>query len=332
MNSKRGVSIVVCTYNGAKRLAPTLQHIAQQVVDNAVDWEVILINNNSKDDTVAVAQAIWDATACRTTFSIVDEPQPGLSYAKARGLSEAQYSYLIFVDDDNSISANYVQTVFDIFENNPSVAVCSGDSEEAVPEGTNLPFWWEDFKYAYAVGKQGTEEGYLKNGFLWGASSAFRVAALQKLYSGVQHKMHLTGRIGNKLAAGEDAELCFALQQLGYQLYYTPRLQFKHHIPVDRVEDGYLLRLMEGFGAASVVLSLYSNLLKGEAPNWRSSFQKCLKSTLRKYLKLWKTRKNTNQQFKVKANLSYSKSRLQELLRYRSRYTSTYYKLKRTLT
>lgn len=320
----KGISVVICTYNGAKRLKPTLEHIAAQKTE-ILAWEVILIDNNSKDDSALTAENIWKNTNVSAPLRIVREEQAGLSYAKARGLKEAQYRYLIYVDDDNSISENYVQTVFEILENYPDVAVCSGDGEVAVPNDFELPTWWEKFQYAYAVGKQGETEGYLDNSFLWGASSAFRVAALEELYE--IHELYLTGRIGSKLAAGEDGELCMALQLLDYKLYYSPKLQFKHHIPTDRINRAYLKRLQEGFGAASVILSLYSDLLKDQKTEWQEAFQKTKQSVRRR---TWKMLKSSGEQKKnVQMNLSYSKGRLAELKRFKSEYDKVYNLLKK---
>jgi len=323
MTNEKGVSVVICTYNGAKRLKPTLEHIAAQKTE-ILAWEVILIDNNSKDDSALIAKAIWQNANNTTPLRIIKEEQAGLSYAKARGLKEAQYSYLIYVDDDNSISENYVQDVFNILESHSEVAVCSGDGVVAVPEDFKLPTWWEKFQYAYAVGKQGKEEGYLENSFLWGASSAFRVSALKELYG--LHDLYLTGRIGSKLAAGEDGELCLALQLLGYKLYYSPKLQFKHHIPTNRINRDYLKRLQEGFGAASVILSLYSDLLKKQKNYWKEAFEKTKKSVRRR---TWRMLKSSGEQKKdIKMNLSYSKGRLAELKRFKSEYDDTYNLLK----
>lgn len=329
--NNRGVSVVICTYNGAKRIKPTLEHIAQQAVSPEIAWEVIIVNNNSKDETAQIAQQLWNATASPVPFRIVKEEQAGLRYAKARGLAEAQLSYLIYVDDDNSISSNYVQTVYDIFEKYKDVGICSGDSFEAIPETLNLPFWWKDFKQAYAVGQQGRGGGYKENGFLWGAASAFRVEALQQVFDEIGYEFYLTGRIGNKLAAGEDAEMCFVLKRLGYKMYYTPELSFSHHIPVNRINEDYLLRLQEGFGAASVILSIYSDLELGKQPNWRSTFTRTVRSYFAKQRKLRNVKNNEQQRFRIKANMAYTKSRIQELWRYRSKYRAAYQHIQQQL-
>jgi len=324
MTNEKGVSIVICTYNGSGRLQPTLEHIAVQKVAKNISWEVILIDNNSKDGSGEIAKNIWLELENDTSFRVVKEEKAGLSHAKARGLKESKFSYLIYVDDDSSISPNYVQKVYEIFEKYNDVAVCSGDGVIAVPNDFALPNWWEKFQYAYAVGKQGEKEGYLKASFLWGASSAFRVRALKELYA--QHELYLTGRIGSKLTAGEDAELCMSLQLLGYRLYYSPELQFKHHIPIDRINRDYLARVQEGFGASSVILSLYSDLMKQQKMDWKIAFQNTKKSIRRRQWKMLRTSGEKRQNTAM--NLSYAKGRLQELKRFKEQYDATYNLLK----
>ncbi|MEM9849640.1 MAG: glycosyltransferase [Bacteroidota bacterium] len=324
MANKKGVSVVICTYNGANRLSPTLTHIAQQKVDKSIDWEVLLIDNNSSDGSGEIATKIWQRTACEVPFSVVVETKAGLSHAKARGLKESSKSYLIYVDDDNSISANYVQKVFDIFEAHQDVAVCSGDGMIAVPDTFSLPTWWEKFQHAYAVGLQGKREGYSDRSFLWGASSAFRVSALEQLYE--LHELYLTGRIGSKLTAGEDAELCMSLQLLGYRLFYSPQLQYQHHIPTDRINRNYLEKVQAGFGASSVILSLYSDLLQNRKTNWETAYKAARKSVWRKRFRLLRT---SGEQLKdIKMNLSYAKARRNELNRFKDQYDATYESLK----
>ncbi|NJL74287.1 MAG: glycosyltransferase family 2 protein [Saprospiraceae bacterium] len=331
MANRKGVSVVICSYNGSSRIAPTLHHIARQEVQPNLAWEVILIDNNSKDDTGRKALALWESEGKNIPFRVVWEAEPGLSFAKMRGLQEAQFSYLIYVDDDNSISSNYVQTVHQIFEEWEDVAVCGGDGEDALPAHFVPPHWWNTFKADYAVGKQGTKEGYKINGFIWGAASGFRVSALRELYFEVGHQPFLTGRIGNKLTAGEDAEVCFCLQRLGYRLYYSPKLQFKHHIPIDRINEAYLMKLKKGFGAASVILSIYSDLVQGKQPNWEKSYRSCRKTVFQKTWKYLVVYFSPQKRLTVKANLIYAQSRLKTLRQFKKNYEPMYYQLKESL-
>lgn len=55
-----GISIIICCFNSAKRLPENLRHISSQQVGKGVDWEVIIVNNNSSDDTARAAEdLLW---------------------------------------------------------------------------------------------------------------------------------------------------------------------------------------------------------------------------------------------------------------------------------
>src|SRR6185437_5482655 len=58
-----GVSVVICTYNGAARLPRTLAHLAAQENTGAIAWEVLVVDNASTDDTAEVARRCWPAHA-----------------------------------------------------------------------------------------------------------------------------------------------------------------------------------------------------------------------------------------------------------------------------
>lgn len=330
MNNPKGVSVVICTYNGASRLLPTFQHLAHQSINDTIAWEILLIDNNSTDGTADEAQQIWTRLGRTVPLRIIQEKQAGVHFARHRGYQEAKYSYLVYVDDDNSLAANYLQTVWTIFESRPEVAVCVGDSELYVPKGFDVPDWWSDYQYFYAVGSQGKQEGILRERLIWTAGSAFRMAALHHLYEEVGHQLLLTGRLGKKQASGEDSELAFSLQLLGYQLYYTSKLCFVHHIAPHRITTDHLRQLNTGFGAASVILDIYRNLLNNRPSNWQRSFQTTLRSTLRKSKNLLQHIGTSKATF-IKINLAYSWQRLRTLWHYRKQYEALHQELKRRL-
>src|SRR6185437_3196683 len=111
LNEQRlGISVVVCTYNGAARLPQTLAHLAAQENTGAVAWEVLVVDNASTDDTAEVARRCWPADA-PTPLRVVDEPRIGLSSARIRGFSEARYEIVSFIDDDNWVANDWISRV-----------------------------------------------------------------------------------------------------------------------------------------------------------------------------------------------------------------------------
>lgn len=255
-----GVSVVICTHNGAKRLPAVLARLRAQRVPASVAWEVLLVDNASTDETTAVARASWPEEAAPAPLRIVLESQLGLGHARSKGLREARYDIICAVDDDNWVCPEYVACVAEIFRQHPEVAVCGGPSE-AVFE-IEPPAWFENYAYAYAVGPQAEATGYvpLSRGFIWGAGMSVRRLAWQALLDG-GIVFHGVGRQGKRLSAGEDAELCLAFLLSGWQLWYDTRLQLQHYMTAPRLNWQYLRRMYRGFGASEVGHAFYRQAL-----------------------------------------------------------------------
>src|SRR5579863_5328534 len=145
-----GVSVVMPCYNSASRLPETLAHLAAQAECASIPWEVIVIDNNSTDETAAMAQHLWPANH-PVPMRSVNETRQGLSYATERGLNEARYEAVSFVHDDNWVCADWVRTVAEIIDQHPEAGAVGGE-REAVCEGVPPP-WFDRFKRLhYTVG------------------------------------------------------------------------------------------------------------------------------------------------------------------------------------
>ncbi|MBD0257739.1 MAG: glycosyltransferase family 2 protein, partial [Cytophagales bacterium] len=160
-DARCGVSVVICCYNSASRLPETLRHMAAQRVDAQLGWEVVLVNNNSADDTAAVARQTWSDCSSPAPLRIVEEANPGLSHARQKGIETARYEFVLLCDDDNWLNPDYVQLAYAILHGDQRAGILGGRSE-AVGERA-LPDWFEPLQAAYAVGRQ---YGYRKNGYV----------------------------------------------------------------------------------------------------------------------------------------------------------------------
>jgi len=259
------VSVVVCCHNSAKRLPQTLAHLAAQQVRKGLEWEVIVIDNASRDQTGQVALASWPANA-PAPLRVVYESRLGLTHARHRGLAEAKYELISFVDDDNWVCPEWVQLVSEVMSQHPDVGACGGIVDgvcEADP-----PSWFAGYRSSYAVGPQAREAGDITwtRGFLWGAGLSIRKSAWQELV-GRGFRPLLTDRRGRTLRAGGDSELCFALRLAGWRLWYEPRLRLQHVLPAHRLKWNYLRRMHRGFGASSVEFDPYLRAQRGNYEN-----------------------------------------------------------------
>ncbi|MBQ3991270.1 MAG: glycosyltransferase family 2 protein, partial [Bacteroidales bacterium] len=100
------ISVIVCTYNRDKYLYKVLSHIASNDYP-ADDYEIVLVNNNSTDNTLAEAER-FKLVYPNINITIVTEQQNGLSFARNRGIVETKGDWLVFLDDDAMIETDYI--------------------------------------------------------------------------------------------------------------------------------------------------------------------------------------------------------------------------------
>ena len=82
----------------------TLESFTGLAVPAATDWEILVVNNNCTDQTDQVIQAYQDRLPVRRAF----EPRPGLSHARNRAIAEATGDYILWTDDDVTVSPNWL--------------------------------------------------------------------------------------------------------------------------------------------------------------------------------------------------------------------------------
>lgn len=247
------VSVVLCCHNSAQRLPATLQHLAAVTVPPGVDWDVLVVDNASTDDTAACARALWAQAGAPAPFRVLSEPRQGLNYARWAGIRAARGDIISFVDDDNWVDTRWLEVITDVFLAEPRVGAV-GAWAEPVCEGP-LPPWFERVQEIYACGPQGATAGPVPvaRGYLYGAGLSIRRAALYAL-DAAGFAPHLVGRSGASLAGGEDSELCRALTGAGWTLWYEPRLRLRHFMPAGRLTIEYARRLSFELGRVAVRL------------------------------------------------------------------------------
>jgi glycosyltransferase involved in cell wall biosynthesis len=246
------VSVVICCYNSAARLPQTLRHLAEQKIRQGMEWEIIVVDNASTDDTAAVTRH-FAAVHPDLSVRIVSEPQPGTMHARVRGLKEARGVIVLFVDDDNWLAPEYVALVAETMKARPEIAALGGMSTAVFEE--EPPEWTARHQRLYAVsGLPKATDQLTEANFLWTAGTSFRRSALEQV---IDNSLRVPGRQGTTLQAGEDDELCYRLQLRGHRLFCHPALRFQHYLPARRVQWDYLRRLCYANGEVSVLLDGY---------------------------------------------------------------------------
>ncbi len=265
-----GISVIICCYNSASRLPETLAHLQAQKDLSNINWEIIVVDNASTDNTTEIALQTWEklqenfinSNVNDTNFCVLQEKKAGLANARKCGFRAAKYSYFCMVDDDNWLEMNYLRTIFDVFESNPKIGACGGWGEETFETNTKVPFWYDSFKNGYAVGKVAEKELFLRTEkqFLYGAGLSMRKEIWEKLEN-IAFESMLLGRTADKVTSGEDLEMGYMIRLMGYELFFSPKLHFKHLMATNRLDWEYLKKLKRGFGSSAVYHGFYKNRL-----------------------------------------------------------------------
>ncbi|MFC5269468.1 glycosyltransferase [Adhaeribacter terreus] len=230
-----GVSVIICTYNGAALLPETLRHLALQNVPPEIPWEVIVIDNASTDQSAIVAASVWESFGNKTPFSLLPQPEPGLTYARELGLAKARYEFVLFCDDDNWLCPDYVTRAYKLMMQHPEIGMLGGYGELVFQE--KPPHWAKNSRLV-ASGPQAFRSGKVSRNVVYGAGSVMRRTAFDTLLK-AGFRSRLTDRKGASLSSGGDYELCFALALAGYTIWYHDRLIFRHFIPAKRLTREY---------------------------------------------------------------------------------------------
>jgi glycosyltransferase involved in cell wall biosynthesis len=249
-----GISVILPCFNSATRIEATLRSLACQRADGNFAWEIILVDNNSTDDTVATAMACWENSLRPAKLTIVSEQKQGLRFAREKGIAHSRFSILIFCDDDNWLSAGYLQIAWNLMAENPHVSIFGGNGSPVA--GVPVPSWFDEYQEAYAVGSQvrNIEDGRFLQ--VYGAGMVIRRSAIDDIEAN-DFGLMMAGRAGGKLSSSEDTELCLALTLMGHIISYSADLTFQHYLPASRLQLSYLRKIFTAFGTDQVIMDLY---------------------------------------------------------------------------
>lgn len=114
------VSIVVPAFNTEAYLEQCLVSILMQTFKN---YEVIIVNDGSNDLTPEIANVFQH---CDKRFKLISQKNGGLSNARNVGVKQANGEFITFIDSDDWIDENYIETLYNaIKKNNCDIATAS---------------------------------------------------------------------------------------------------------------------------------------------------------------------------------------------------------------
>lgn len=228
-------SIIVCTYNRADSLKDTLHALHAQVTTPGRTWEVLVVDNNSSDDT---QQVIEDAQQSWPQLRYTSEKQQGLSHARNHGIDSAKGRILLFTDDDVSPEPEWLETTLTGMEKYDADA-CGGFIApiwESPP-----PAWLTERFYGFLAVRTDRTDDYpiTEPGQApFGANMAVKKSVFQKVGTFDTNR----GRKGNVLASGEDGELFERILAADLKAVFLGCSRVHHKVESFRLTKKYFRR------------------------------------------------------------------------------------------
>jgi glucosyl-dolichyl phosphate glucuronosyltransferase len=239
------ITVILCTFNRCQNLAKTLEGIAASMLPDSVEWEVLVVDNNSTDQTREVVEDF--GRRYPDLFRYVFEPLPGKSFALNTGIREAQGNVLAFTDDDVNVEPTWLH----------NLTVALQDTEWAGTGGRTLPMQafspprWFTLNLAgalYAHFDLGDAPRELDRA-PYGANMAFRKEMFER-YGLFRTDI---GPSPNREVPrpNEDTEFGRRLMSAGERLRYEPSAVVHHPVLDDRLKKEYFLAWWFDYGRAT---------------------------------------------------------------------------------
>jgi glycosyltransferase involved in cell wall biosynthesis len=227
-------TVAICTWNRASLLPRILERLTR-LRHPACAWEVLVVNNNSTDDTDRVLEAFAGRLPLRRAF----EPRQGLSHARNTVVRHAEGDYIVWTDDDALADAGWLAAYARAVERHPEAAVFGGPVRPRF-EGTPPPWLaeaWREIGAAFAARDLGEEPFELdQTGELpYGANYVIR-AREQRLHP-------YDPALGRSLkggALGEETAVIRAVLASGVSGWWVPDASVEHWIAKERQTVRYL--------------------------------------------------------------------------------------------
>ncbi|MBD2204052.1 glycosyltransferase family 2 protein [Calothrix sp. FACHB-1219] len=246
LTQKLDITVAIPTYNGAERLPKLLDLLLAQTGLENLNWEIIIVDNNSSDRTNIVIQNYQKICNSICPLRYFLETKQGAAFARIRAAQEARGEVIAFLDDDNLPALDWLIAAYNFGIEHPQAGVWSGQihgSYEVSP-----PKNFERIQGFLAIREHGNQPHLFEAKNLRLPPGAALVVRKQVWCDHVPTIPILSGKLPGVFVQGDDYEPLLYIHSAGWEIWYNPTMHTYHQIPHWRLEKTYLLTLARGCG------------------------------------------------------------------------------------
>lgn len=200
------ISVVIPLYNKEDYIKQTIESVLNQTFS---DFEIIIVDDGSKDNSLKIVQGIKDSR-----LYVYQKKNGGVSSARNYGIRNAKFDYIAFLDADDLWDENYLKNMVQLINDFPKAEVYASNFFRVYPNCKKIP------------ATSFIERGFIKNYF----KIACKVTIIHTS-SVIIHKegFKKAGIFDERISRGEDMDLW---TRLGVQckIVYYDKAQNTYHL------------------------------------------------------------------------------------------------------
>jgi len=272
------LTVLLASHNGAGTLPRVLEGYAQNCSPNC-EWEIIVVNNASTDNTEILLREFLSRLPLKLAF----EAHPGKNKALNSGLKLVTGSAMILTDDDAVPDVDFLRKWEATIKNNPKIDVFGGNIDLIFD--APLPEWHLESKshfgelYAY---QKDRKNGPVEATGIYGPNMAVGPRVVR---DGLHFNENIGPAVGNSVyAMGSETELCRRLSDAGYALAFASGPTVSHIVRAHQTTPEYMRQRAYRLGRGAALQQwMAGDIRQTPSSEIRTVFRK-LKSTVRSIL------------------------------------------------
>jgi glycosyltransferase involved in cell wall biosynthesis len=227
------LSVVICTWNRAHLLDQTLRQMHDMRVPSGIDWELLVVDNNSTDSTPQVLASHAEHLPLVHMF----EGRTGKSYAANQAVEKARGELVLWTDDDVLVAPNWMEEYVKAADAFPGASFFGGTIDPWFT--VSPPHWIRAYLVArgpYAVQQLGEEvRPMTPREAPIGANMAVRAQSLRKFRFDER-----LGTFRDLSLPAEDGDLFARMKAKGHTGVWVGPARVKHYIGAERLTRKYV--------------------------------------------------------------------------------------------
>jgi len=237
------LTVVIPNYNNARSIGQTLESLLQQNNLSGFDYEIIVVDNNSTDDSIKIVEQYMPLFQGHLRW--VKEAKQGTGAARDKGIQEARGRYIAFTDSDCRMDLLWMSELVRAFREYQADAVVGKIVlATEIPSDIWYPDWFVKQRFAHVdYGDQPIELGADQD--LVGANMACRREVFEKLGC---------FQTNPTFFPCEDTEFSRRISRHGIKKVYQPTAKILHHFEVDRLNEKNMFKQAFRWGRAVILI------------------------------------------------------------------------------